>query len=439
MKTQTPPTFSEYFLLHGEMDGEPRVQMPFHKEIDTAFEQVLTGDLPGGKLNLLITMPPRFGKTFKVRDLAGLGMGIFPDSEWIYTSYSNTMAVTQTGKIKTDMQSEWYRTIFGVELEKTGEAYFTTKQGGSVFGVGVGGSITGFGAGKKRKEFGGAIIIDDPMKADDARSATVKEHVRQWYTGVLSTRKNNSNTPIIMIMQRLAPDDLAHFVLTNEPEKWHVLHIKGLQDNGESAWEIVKSAADLQRLKTIDPFAFFSQYQQEPQIEGGNIIKKEWWKYYDCVNVDYKVDGLVFITADTAMKTGNMNDFTVLNAWHATATHLDLLGEYRAKMEFPELLRQTKRFWTIWEKWGAKTIYIEDKVSGTSLGQTLREQNMPVVLWKPKDYSFPDDKVGRVNHSTFYIEAGRIRLPLHEVELSQAYIEECAAFCGGDEINDRVD
>jgi predicted phage terminase large subunit-like protein len=433
------PTFTDYFLFHGEAEKEPRENREFHIEIDRLFELLLLGKLPDGKKNLMLLMPPRYGKTFKARDFVGYGLGIFPDSEYIYTSYSGTMAVAQTAKIKTDVQKEWYQKIFDVRLEKEGEAYFTTRQGGAVFGVGVGGSITGFGAGKKRPEWGGCIVIDDPMKADDARSAATKEHVRQWYTGVLKSRTNSKHTPIVMIMQRLDPNDLAGFILETEAEDWYVLKIKGLGEDGKSVWEMVKSTEELLKLKEVDEFTFFSQYQQDPQKEGGNIIKKHWWKYYDCVNQDYKVDGLVFLTADTAMKTKNMNDYSVLCAWHATGTHLDLLGEYRAKMEFPELLRQAKRFWVEWGKWGAKTFYIEDKVSGTSLGQTMAEQGIPVILWKPQDYDFPDDKVGRVKHSTFYVEAGRVRMPLHNPDLASAFIEECAAFAGEDEINDRVD
>jgi phage terminase large subunit-like protein len=66
----------------------------------------------------------------------------------------------------------------------------------------------------------------------------------------------------------------------------------------------------------------------------------------------------------------------------------------------------------------------------------LREQGIPAVLWKPQDYSFPEDKVGRVKHSTWFIEAGRVRLPLDEKAICHRIIEECAAFNGDDGVND---
>jgi predicted phage terminase large subunit-like protein len=102
------------------------------------------------------------------------------------------------------------------------------------------------------------------------------------------------------------------------------------------------------------------------------------------------------------------------------------------------MLRRAKAFWDKWAKWKARAFFIEDKVSGTSLGQTLIEQGIPAVLWKPQDYYFPEDKVGRVMHSTWYIEAGRVRLPFEKKAIYRRIIEECAAFNGDDSVNDDV-
>ena len=72
-----------------------------------------------------------------------------------------------------------------------------------MYATGTGGTITGFGAGKMREGFGGAIIIDDPHKADEARSETMRQNVIDWFQNTLESRKNSTNTPIIVIMQRL--------------------------------------------------------------------------------------------------------------------------------------------------------------------------------------------------------------------------------------------
>ena len=434
----------EFFRIHGLATDNPRQIRPFHQRILDAFGDVVRGKLPDGKRNLMVLMPPRHGKTFLARDFVAYSLGCFPDSQFIYTGYSATIAGEQTTAIRQAVGSDWYRSIFpAVELAKTAADHFCTTAGGQIYGVGMGGSITGFGAGLKRKEFGGAIILDDPLKSDDARSETALLHCREWYTGTLLSRKNHKDTPVILIMQRLHPGDLAGYIMDTEGEKWQVIAIPGLQDDGTALWEETKSASDLKRLKEVDLFTFYAQYQQQPQVEGGNIIKKDWWGFYrtegkdaNGQEIDYHVNGLVFLTADTAMKTKTMNDKTELQAWHATSKYLDLLDEECGRWEFPEMLRRAKAFWNKWEKWGAKAFYIEDKVSGTSLGQTLREQGIPAVLWKPQEYDFPEDKVGRVKHSTWFIEAGRVRLPLEKKAICRRIIEECAAFNGDDSVND---
>jgi predicted phage terminase large subunit-like protein len=244
-------------------------------------------------------------------------------------------------------------------------------------------------------------------------------------------------------MQRLHPGDLAGYIMDTEGEKWHIIAIPGLQEDGTALWEETKSAADLKRLKEVDPFTFFAQYQQEPQIEGGNIIKKDWWQFYrsegkdaNGQEINYYVNGLVFLTADTAMKTRTMNDKTELQVWHATGQYLDLLDEESGRWEFPEMIRRAKALWNKWERFKASAFFIEDKVSGTSLGQTLSEQGIPAVLWKPEDFDFPEDKVGRVKHSTWFIAAGRVRLPLGREAICRRIIEECAAFNGDDGVSD---
>lgn len=82
-----------------------------------------------------------------------------------------------------------------------------------MYATGTGGTITGFGAGKHRDGFGRAIIIDDPHKADEAKSDTIRKGVIDWFQNTLESRKNSPETPIIVIMQRLHEDDLAGWLL----------------------------------------------------------------------------------------------------------------------------------------------------------------------------------------------------------------------------------
>lgn len=432
-------TLSDFFEAHGLAENKPRVILPFHRRILDAFADVIMGTLPDGKKNLMILIPPRHSKTFLARDFVSYGLGCFPDAQFIYTGYSATIAAEQTQAIRQAVGQDWYQTMFPhARMAKSAADHFTTTAGGQVYGVGMGGSITGFGAGCKRREFGGAIVIDDITKADDARSAAALQHAKDWYTGVLSSRKNHTATPVVLIMQRLHPDDLAGHLLATEGDQWYVIRIPGLQEDGTALWPQTKSLQDLEHLKRVDEFTFWSQYQQEPIMPGGNMIKRDWWHYYNVPA--YDVNGLVFITADTALKAKTSNDPSSLQCWHATPTNLDLLEDHTGRWEFPELMRRTKAFWDKWKRFGTKCIYIEDKASGAPLAQMLSGQGIPCTLWKPRDYNFPDDKVGRVKHSLFYIEAGRVRLPDDSQPWVGPFIDECAAFTGDGSVHDdRVD
>jgi predicted phage terminase large subunit-like protein len=427
-------TLRTFFEVHGYATAQPRTVRPFHATLLDALGMVVRGTLPDGKRNLLINIGPSLGKTFMAHDFVSYGLGAYPDARYIYTSYSGDLATKETRSILQTAQSDWYKSIFPhVTIDKASADYFTTTAGGQVYGPGFDGTITGFRAGRTRQEFGGAIVIDDALKAGEARSLAAREHCHQIYTGTLKSRKDYTKTPIVMIGQRLHPDDLPGFVLKTEPEDWHVIKVPALNEDGTSIWPDKITAADLKHLEEVDPDTYFAQYQQMPQAPGGNMFKREWWRYYN--PADYDVTGLVFLTADTALKDKEVNDPSCLQAWHGTQENLDLLEDFTRRMEFPDLLRAARAFWDKWRKFGATAFYIEDKASGSPLANMLAEQGVPVILWKPGDYNFPDNKLGRAKFALWPISAGRIRLPRGK-DFTEPFIEQHAAFTGDDSVHD---
>lgn len=152
-------TLTEFFKLHGEMINEPRVILPFHREIMHLITQWVLGVLPEGRQNLCICMPPGHGKTYIARDTVSWASGLFPDCWWIYASYAQTMAATQTQSIKETMSSDWYSGVFpdaNVPHYKGQRGSFKIGKDGMVYAVGTTGSITGFRAGRKRQASPGA-------------------------------------------------------------------------------------------------------------------------------------------------------------------------------------------------------------------------------------------------------------------------------------------
>ena len=436
-------TFDEYSIAQGYATDQPMMIMPFHETIMDALVDALLGELPYGKENVMILMPPRHGKTRIVRNFVEYGLGVFPDAEFIYTGYASHIATAQTGQMLLNVSSRWYRSLCpDVHLLKQTNDRFTTTAGGVVYGVGIGGSITGFGAGKKRDGFGGAIVIDDPLKSEDVRSEVTMQDCREWYTRTLQRRKNSARTSIILIMQRLHPNDLAGYLLDTEPEKWHVVKIPVMNDDGTTIWPETFSAENYHHLKRVDPVTASTQYDQDAVMPGGNVIKRDWWTFYDAATYDVaKMGGYVFITADTAMKAGDHNDYSSIAVWNGTGRYLDRLDCIRGKWTFPDLVTNVKRFWEFWNRvHDCQMVYIEDKASGTPLGQLFASQDIPTRLWKPQDYSFPADKLGRAKQSTWFIEGGRVRLPDDNPHWMESFILECAKFTGKEtDTDDQVD
>lgn len=448
------PTLEEYFAYSGSLKGEARIMKPFHAEIMHYMTLLVLGKLPNGKKRLAINMPPGHGKTFLTQSFVEWAFGMFPESRFLYTSYSSDLAEESTFSMANTIKNHWYASVFPkcrLNVAFTKREYFKSTMDGYVKGVGFQGTITGFRAGRLQsdadKGFSGALIIDDPLKAKDAFSEKEKKNAVSTYYGTISSRSGNADTPIIAIGQRLAPDDFFGRVFEKEGDLWQVIKFPGLNRDGTALWPEMKSAKDYLLLRDTDEFTFQAQVQQEPSVPGGNIIKRDWWKYYQ--PDQYNADGKLIITADTAMKKNDYNDRSSLQLWNLTYDTVDFLEEVTGKWEFPELVKQMVNFYKKWanmcERQGINppTIYVEDKASGAPMAQQLGSMGIKCMLWKPKDYNFPDDKLHRVKMSLFYIQAGRVRLPKANVENSSwvlPFIEQCANFTGlTEEEDDSVD
>ena len=103
----------------------------------------------------------------------------------------------------------------------TTETEIVTIAGGSRLTTSVGGTLTGRG--------GDLIIIDDPLKPQDAYSESARESQKQWHSGTLLSRLDHkSKGSIIVVMQRLHPDDpVGHLI---EQEGWKLLDLPAIAE-----------------------------------------------------------------------------------------------------------------------------------------------------------------------------------------------------------------
>ena len=382
------------------------------------------------KPNLYIGMPPRFGKTQISKYFVAWCFAVNPQSNFILTSYGSDLVLSSSKVIREIIKSELFRLLFSLKVDtsSSGADLWQISGGGSFRAATIEGVVTGFGAGTTSPGFGGALIIDDFLKANESHSQAAKKAVISSYTDALKSRLNKPGTPIIIIAQRLAVDDLIGYIEENERDKWKFYLIEGLnEETGRAAWEEKMPAATLQEMKIKTPAVFYSQYQQTPIILGGDVFKSEWWQFYDTrQKFNYR---RIFIVGDTALKTGQHNDFTCLMVVGAmTNGTIHLLDMVHGKFEAPDL---ETVFVNLWNKWRlgvngcrASAVYIEDKASGIGLIQSIKRRGVPVVAMTPTK-----DKYSRALEATPTIQAGLFYLPNSATDpISQKVISETESF-----------
>ena len=278
-----------------------------HKTVTDALMRVYHGECK----RLIINIPPRYSKTeLAVVMFIAWALGNNPDSEFIHTSYSGTLASNNTSHCRDLIQSDFYRRVFPevqLSASSTAKGDWRTTAGGIVYAQGSGGTITGFGAGKMRPGFGGAIIIDDPHKADEADSDVIRKNVIDWFGNTVESRKNDpQNTPIIVIMQRLHEADLAGFLSAGgNGEEWETVSLSAIQADGSALWPLKHTVAQLRVMERANPYVFAGQYMQSPAPLAGGEFKPDMIEV-----IDIPPAGIRWIRAWDLAGTAGAGDFT---------------------------------------------------------------------------------------------------------------------------------
>lgn len=307
-----------------------------HVKIAAALDRVLQGETK----RLIINIAPRYGKTeLAVKNFIAAGFALNPAAKFIHLSYSDDLARDNSRGVQEILRNPEYRRLFpGTMPTSVNTRKWLTSAGGGLYAVSSSGQVTGFGAGLVDKEdeaelmeeidaldkpaelqeptgedcgqqaisaspdFGGAIIIDDPIKPDDARSDLIREKVNQKFETTIRNRVNSRNTPIIIIMQRLDEDDLCGYLQKLEPDEWEVLSLPCVytDENGDlqALWPFKHTLAELQDLKEKNPYVYDTQYMQNPRPLEGLMYEREFKTYGILPNTRKKVRKNYTDTAD---------------------------------------------------------------------------------------------------------------------------------------------
>jgi predicted phage terminase large subunit-like protein len=372
-------------------------------------EQVRLGEIT--RLN--VNMPPRMLKSF-ICSVAfpAFILGRDPSKRVIVVTYGTDLATKFGNDTRLIMESAWYRRMFpGTRISRTKntESEFVTTANGSRLAVSIDGALTGRG--------GDYIIVDDPLKAADARSDSKRERVNYLFANSVVTRLDNKRTGgIVFLMQRLHPDDPVGTLLRSS-SRWTTLAFPAIAERDEyirigknqyhhrRVGDVLhperEPRSDIERMRSeMTPEDFAAQYQQSPVLPGGTMFKRSWIHRYDQWP---RPPAKVIQSWDTASKDGELNDYSVCTTVLYQQQNYYVIDVIRERLDFPAL--RTRAIAHAREQ-RAHTILIEDAGVGTALVSELKRNGLPAVGVKPQE-----SKKIRASVQAEKFESGRVFLP----------------------------
>ena len=274
--------FNRYFFKYRE--GSKMIINWHHRIVQWCLDQVLAMKIQ----RLLINIPPGYSKTeMVIINLVARGLALNPRSRFLHLTYGDDLANRNSEEIKDLVESMEYQEMFPyVKVKRGGKKRWSTTEGGGLYSTATGGQVLGFRAGRMEEEFTGALLIDDPLKPEDAYSEKVRNKINNRMNNTIKTRLAlQKKTPIVMIMQRLAESDPAGFVLTGGTgEKWHHLILPARIDKQSmeydrkwthgipikvgkipsgALWDYKYDLKELEIMEKVDPYVFAGQYSTE--------------------------------------------------------------------------------------------------------------------------------------------------------------------------------
>jgi len=359
-----------------------------------------------------------------------------PELRYLSTAHKQDLAIRDNLKMRRLIKSDWYQSLWPVVIASDQDA--KTKFENDKTGYREAMAFTSLTGSR-----GDRVILDDPHSVSSANSDAELLRAEISFTEELPSRVNNDDSAIIVIMQRIHERDVSGLILDRKLPYVHLCvpmrfeHERkcstpiGWTDPRTVDGELMfperfpeAQVADLER--TLGSYGVSGQLQQRPTPRGGGIISLEWFKYWSVLPpLDFR-----FMTVDTAQKTGQQNDYSVAQVWGRSVTgQAILIDQIRGKWEAPELLAVMRAFWIkhsgVQNQGKLRGMYVEDKVSGTGLIQTLRREGYPVIpIQRDKD------KISRGYDAAPFIESGNVMLPQDAIWLSDL-LTEATSFPAG--------
>lgn len=402
-------------------------------------QAVSFGQIP----NLIINIPPRHMKSLLTNVFWFCWEWTFnPWTRWMFSSYSEGLVIRDSLRCRRIINSPWYQERWGHKFsladDQNQKKRFDNTEGGFRFSTTVGGQGTGEGGHRR--------VIDDPIKASDAFSDTVRENVNFWYDITLANREESGDSTTVLIMQRLHEEDLTGHIVAKAEEggrPFEVVCLPAEYEPGRNVWAFTDMLKDprtefgellwperfppkkLAQLKVELGQEYQPQYQQNPTPPGGGIWQLAWWRYWHPADqpmpdvVHHLSDGQMIRVKSTplpraftdliqswdlAFKGNETSSRVCGGVWGRVLANKYLLDMVNRPMDF---VATVAAITTLSNKWPqARAKYIEDKANGPAIISYLRGSVSGLI-----PVSVGNDKIARAKAESPQIEAGNVFLP----------------------------
>lgn len=393
---------------------------------------------------LIISMPPRHGKSETVsRKFPAWYLGRNPDKRIIQASYSFNLAKSFARDVRTIIETDIYRAVFSLAIDPehraVGDLNLFGHRGG-IIAAGVGGSLTGHGA--------HLFLIDDPIKnSEEAESEVMREKQWDWFRSVALTRLE-PNAVMIIMMTRWHQQDLVGKVLAQAKadgleHEYEVLNLPAVAEEndalgrpvGEALWSDRYSAEHLATTKNkVGSKVWFSLYQGRPQDPETQIVKREWFRYYRELPIEFERFGGIDTATSVKTSADNSSLVDVCKDWegylYCDEVTLDKISVF-GFAKHVNSAHTTKQY---------KLIRLEANNAGEAVKQRIEEVGRETKVNPPiSAIQTVTDKVVRVNEFAHLIENGTLRFKAGNPRVL-SLVEHLINFDGkGSDIDDDVD
>lgn len=389
------------------------------------------------KTFICISVPPQTGKTETITStLPSYFVGRNPNLSAILVAYNGDYGEKFSDRNRQKTR-EYGKQIFGIELSETldkKDEYGLKNHKGFVKGVGINAGITGNGC--------ELLIVDDPYKnSNEANSSTYREAVSRVFKDSCLTRLHPGGACIVIHTRWHEEDLIAEL---SKDSDTIVINIPLVCDSendvlrrqiGETLLPEFGYGANFaeETKKRVGLKIFNALYQGHPCIDGGDLIKREWLKFYDKSTLPTCFEEL---TMSCDLSFGGIkkeNDPCAIQVWGRLGANHYLLKRIKKRMTFTETCEMIKIISAEYPL--ARKKIIEKKANGQAVIDSLNNVIGGFCPYDPGN----TDKVGRVNAVSPLIQSGNVYFPSEKVDNTiEEMIDEMLKFPNGAH-DDEVD